>query len=212
MSDKAAILDQMCDLRVLPVFRTDRMDRLIPAARAYWEGGMNVIEFTMTMPQALRWIEKGRAELPADAVLGAGTVLDAETARAAILAGAQFIVSPGLAPRVIEVCHRYGIPVVPGAFTPSEIMQAMDLGVDVVKVFPVTAGLPYFAELVGPFPQVRFMAAGGRMPPELATQYLAAGAKVVTIAGQGLDAQAFEAGDFDRLAGVVREYLDAVRS
>jgi 2-dehydro-3-deoxyphosphogluconate aldolase/(4S)-4-hydroxy-2-oxoglutarate aldolase len=211
MGSKPDIMGRMCGVGVLPVFRTDRTDRLIGAAKAYYEGGMQVIELTMTMPQALKWVEKARSELPADAVLGAGTVLDAETARMAILAGAQFIVSPGLAPRVIEMCHRYGVPVVPGVMTPSEIMQALDLGVDVIKVFPVNIGLPYFAELIAPFPQVRFMAAGGKMPPELARQYFAAGARVVTIAGQGLDKEAFEAGDFDGLADVVKGYLAGLR-
>jgi 2-dehydro-3-deoxyphosphogluconate aldolase/(4S)-4-hydroxy-2-oxoglutarate aldolase len=95
--------------------------------------------------------------------------------------------------------------------TPSEIMQALDFGADVIKVFPVNIGLTYFAELVAPFPQVRFMAAGGKMPPELAKQYFSAGAKVVTIAGQGLDKEAFEAGDFGRLTRVVKQYLAALR-
>ncbi len=211
MSDSASVMDRMCDIGVVPVFRTDRTDRLVPAARAYYEGGMHVIELTMTMPDALTWIEKGRSGLPEDTTLGAGTVLDAETARLAILAGAQFIVSPGLAPKVIEMCHRYGVPVIPGAMTPSEIMQALDLGVDVIKVFPANIGLGYFADLVAPFPQVRFMAAGGPITPDLATQYYAAGAKVVTIAGQGLDKEAFETGDSDRLTATTKDYLAALR-
>jgi len=211
MNNKTSILDRICGCGALPVFRTDRTDRLVPAARAYYEGGMRVLEFTMTMPQALRWIEKGRSELPDDALLGAGTVLDAETARAAILAGAQFLVSPGLALKVIEMGHRYGVPVVPGALTPSEIMRALDFGVEVIKVFPANVGLAYFADLVAPFPQVRFMAACGGITPELAREYFKAGAAVVTLAGQALDAEAFETGDFDRLTGVVRRYLSAMR-
>ncbi|MBN1343591.1 MAG: bifunctional 4-hydroxy-2-oxoglutarate aldolase/2-dehydro-3-deoxy-phosphogluconate aldolase [Phycisphaerae bacterium] len=212
MTAGSNITDRICDIGVVPVFRTDRTDRLLPAAKAYHEGGMHVIEFTMTMPEALASIEKGRSELPDDATLGAGTVLDAETARLAILAGAQFIVSPGLAPKVVEMCHRYGVPVVPGAMTPSEIMQALELGVDVIKVFPANIGLPYFADLVAPFPQVRFMAAGGPIPPELAKQYYAAGASVVTVAGQGLDKEAFETGDFGKLTAVVRKYLADLRA
>ena len=212
MNGSTSIMDRMCDIGVVPVFRTDRTDGLVPAAKAYYEGGMHVIEFTMTMPQALTWIEKGRSELPDDAVLGAGTVLDAETARLAILAGAQFIVSPGLAPKVIELCHRYGVPVIPGAMTPSEIMQAMDLGVDVIKVFPANIGLGYFGDLVAPFPQIRFMAAGGPITPDLAKQYYAAGARVVTIAGQGLDKEAFEAGNFGRLTAVTKQYLAALHT
>jgi len=210
MSSHPTIIDRMCDIRVVPVFRTDRTDKLIPASKAYCEGGMKVVEYTMTMPDALKWSEKARAELPADARLGAGTVLDPETARLAILAGAQFIVSPGLAPKVIETCHRYGIPVVPGAMTPSEIMQALDFGVDLIKVFPANIGLPYFGDLVAPFPQVRFIAAGGPIPSDLAKQYFAAGASAVTVAGQGLDKEAFEAGDFRALTGTVKRYLSAL--
>ncbi len=212
MSSKLPVVDNLCRIGVSPVFRTDRTDRLIGAARALYDGGMKVVEFTMTMPDALRWIEKGRAELPADCVLGAGTVLDPETARMAILAGAQFIVSPGLAPRVIEMSHRYGVPVIPGALTPSEIMQALDYGVELIKVFPANVNLPYFADLVAPFPQVGFMAACGGITPDVAKQYFKAGAKVVTVAGQSLDAQAFQNGDFAKLTEVVKSYLAGIRS
>jgi len=205
--NKNQIIQRMYDQRVLPVFRTDRTDKVLPAAQAFVAGGMSMVEFTMTMPRALELIERGRAELPPHAVLGAGTVLDAPTARAAISAGAQFVVSPGLAPEVIEVAHRYGVPVVPGAATPTEIMEALKYGVDVIKVFPANVNFEWFADLVAPFGQVRFMAAAGGITPPVAGRYFAAGAAVVTIAGQNYDKAAFEAGDFARLEMTARRYL-----
>lgn len=209
--EKSQIVQRVIDRGVLPVFRTDRVEHLIPASLAFIEGGLDVMEYTMTMPGALKLIEKGRAELPADALLGAGTILDAETARVAILAGAQFLVSPGLATDVIEVGHRYGVPVVPGAVTPTEIMQAMRFGVDLIKVFPSNVNMAYFADLLAPFPQVKFLAAAGGISTDVMKQYFTAGAKVVTLAAQNVDAEGFRRGKFAGITKIARRYVQAVR-
>ncbi len=209
--EKNQIVQRVIDRGVLPVFRTDQVENLIPASLAFIEGGLDVLEYTMTMPGALKLIEKGRAELPADTLLGAGTVLDAETARAAILSGAQFVVSPGLAPDVIEIGHRYGVPVVPGALTPTEIMQALRYGVDIIKIFPSGVNMSYFSDLLAPFPQVKFLAAAAGITPEVMKQYFAAGAKVVTLAAQIVDAEGFREGKFENLIKIVRKYVETVK-
>ncbi|MBN1553626.1 MAG: bifunctional 4-hydroxy-2-oxoglutarate aldolase/2-dehydro-3-deoxy-phosphogluconate aldolase [Phycisphaerae bacterium] len=209
--EKNQIVQRVIDRGVLPVFRTDLVENLIPASLALIEGGLDVVEYTMTMPGALKLIEKGRAELPAEALLGAGTVLDAETARAAILAGAQFLVSPGLATEVIEVGHRYGVPVVPGAVTPTEIMEALRFGVDLIKVFPSNVNMAYFADLIAPFPRVKFLAACGGITTDVMKEYFTAGAKVVTLAGQNMDAEGFARGRFEGITKIAKQYVQAVR-
>lgn len=209
--EKYEIVQRVIDRGVLPVFRTDLVDHLIPASLAFIEAGLDVVEYTMTMPNALKLIEKGRAELPADTLLGAGTILDAETARAAILSGAQFLVSPGLATDVIEVGHRYGVPVVPGAVTPTEVMQALRFGVDIIKVFPSNVNMSYFADLLAPFPQAKFLAAAAGITPDVMRQYFAAGAKVVTLAAQIVDAEGFRQGKFAGITKAARQYVETLR-
>jgi 2-dehydro-3-deoxyphosphogluconate aldolase / (4S)-4-hydroxy-2-oxoglutarate aldolase len=192
---KSETVKRMCDSGVVVVFRTDQTEKLIDASKAIFDGGLPFIEYTLTMPGALGLIEKAVKEMPEGAVIGAGTVLDAPTARAAILAGAKYIVSPALDPGMVEMGHRYGVPVVPGAYTPTEIMQAMSLGVDVVKIFPVCGGGPgYVAEIVPVFPHLEFMASGGVNAKNCA-EYIGAGAKVIAQGGQSLDTEAFNAGD-----------------
>ncbi|MHB1295366.1 MAG: bifunctional 4-hydroxy-2-oxoglutarate aldolase/2-dehydro-3-deoxy-phosphogluconate aldolase [Anaerolineae bacterium] len=189
--DKQTIVQRMTDCGITAVFRTDDTEGLIPAAAAFCAGGVPIIEFTLTMPGALGLIEKGRAELPEGAILGAGTVLDAAAARVAILAGAQFVVSPVLDAEVVDVCNRYGVPMIPGAMTPTEIMQALRLGVDMVKLFPACSiGSRGLAELLGPFPGLRIVAAavGGTA---YVGEYIASGAAVVCVGGAVVDALAY---------------------
>ena len=192
---------------VLPVFRTEDTAGLLCAAGALYAGGMRVIEFTMTMPQPLRLIEQAVAELPQDALIGAGTVLDVPTARAAMLAGAQFIVSPVLDLDIIDACHRYGVPVIPGVFTPTEIQQACRLGVDFVKVFPACSlGPRGLSELLGPFPGLHMIASGiGGL--QYVSDYIAAGAEAVCVAGQEIDAVAYSKRQADVLTSRARELV-----
>lgn len=147
---------------LVAIVRLDSAGDLVQVAKAIAAGGVSVIEFTLTTPGALRTIEESSKALGGEVLIGAGTVLDAATARAAILAGAEFIVAPTLSPEVIEICHRYDKIVVPGAYTPTEILTAWELGADFVKLFPADVGGPAYLKAVrAPLPQVKLMAVGG---------------------------------------------------
>ena len=205
-----SILDLMCDVGVLPVFRTDETSKLIPASIALLKAGVRVMEYTLTMPKALASIEHAVAELPPEIILGAGTALDGPSARLAILAGAKFVVSPGLSPEVIETCHQYGVPTVAGATTPTEIMNALKLGVRMIKIFPANSLSPsHIFDLKAPFPQAQFMIAGG-ITLENVAAYIKAGADVVTIGGHCVDAAAFARGDYDAITKITKEFIATI--
>ena len=146
---------------VIAIMRAQSPDQLLRAADAIREGGVRVIEVTMTTPGALPVIEQATSRYGQDVLFGAGSVLDPESARAAILAGAQFIVSPSCKPTLIEICRRYSIPVMPGAYTPTEVLTAWESGADMVKVFPVSfGGSALIKALKAPLPQVGAAAVG----------------------------------------------------
>jgi 2-dehydro-3-deoxyphosphogluconate aldolase/(4S)-4-hydroxy-2-oxoglutarate aldolase len=169
--------------RVVAVLRAHSPGELREVALALRDGGVRCLEFTMTTPGALDLLKEAVAELGSELLLGAGTVLDAETARAAILAGARFLVSPSLRAEVVTLGKRYGIPVMPGAFTPGEVLAAWEAGADVVKVFPAgQLGPGYLKDLHGPFPYIPLMPTGG-ISPDNAADYLNAGAVAVGIGG-----------------------------
>jgi 2-dehydro-3-deoxyphosphogluconate aldolase/(4S)-4-hydroxy-2-oxoglutarate aldolase len=148
-------LQRIVDCGVMAIVRFHRSEELVEVAQAMKAGGVDAIEFTMTTPDALSIIAASADEFGEEMLLGAGTVLNPETARAAILSGAGYIISPTLDPRVIELCHRYGVIVVPGAFTPTQMLAAWELGADMVKVFPATAvGPGYVKDILSPLPQV----------------------------------------------------------
>src|SRR5450830_1009198 len=147
---------------VVAILRATSSNDLLNATDAVLAGGVSSIEVTITTPGALRIVEEARARFGDEVSFGVGTVLDAESARAALLAGAQFIVTPTLDVATIELCRRYAVPVLPGAFTPTEILGAWQAGADLVKVFPASAGGPTYIKTVrAPLPQVRIVAVGG---------------------------------------------------
>ena len=208
---KNELMERMCACGIVPVFRTENISRVIPTVKACYEGGIPFGEFTMTMPGVLRLLEKAVAELPAEVTLGIGTVLDGATARSAICAGAKFIVAPSLSAETMQMCHRYGVMVVPGVMTPTEITQAMELGAEVVKIFPASCVTPMFFRLMkGVFPQVRYVASG-RLTVENAAEFVAAGADIVSCLGEGLDAEAFKQGDFEKIKQAAVKFLDVVQ-
>lgn len=171
-----AVLGRLLDTRLIAVLRADSGESLIEVGRALAAGGVDAMEVTFTVPQAHRVIEKAVQSLGDGVLVGAGTVLDAETARIAILAGAAYVVSPHTDEKIIEMCRRYSVPVMAGALTPTEIVRAWQAGADIVKVFPADAfGPSYLKALRGPFPQVRLMPTGG-VTVETASDFLAAGA------------------------------------
>lgn len=211
MATREEQLQYLIDCGVIAVVRLDSGDQLVRSAQALREGGVKVIEFTMTTPNALEMIREASKTMPSDVLLGAGTVLDPETARAAILAGAQFTVSPSLNPKVIEMCHRYSKVCVPGALTPTEILTAWECGADIVKVFPATLGGPqYFRDLAGPFPQIRLLPTGG-VSLENAGAFIKAGAVAVAAGSNLVDRKAVREGRFDIITETARRYVQVVR-
>src|SRR6266852_5549205 len=153
---------EVLDCGIVAVVRSPDSQQLVEVVRALADGGVTVVEITMTVPNALEVLRQVRQALGERILLGAGTVLDAETARAALLAGAEYIVAPTVNLDVIRLCQRYDKLVMPGAFTPTEILTAWEAGADIVKVFPAdVVGPPFFKALRGPLPQVRLMPTGG---------------------------------------------------
>jgi len=195
---------------VIAIVRFDRSEDLIQVARAIRAGGVRAIEFTMTTPNAIQIIQQSVREFGEDVLLGAGTVLDAETARAAILAGAEFIVAPTLNPAVIEVCRRYSKVVIPGAFTPTEILTAWECGADFVKVFPAEFGGPaYFKAVLAPLPQVKLVPVGG-VSLQTAGEFIRAGAAAVAVGSNLVKKSAIAAKRFDELTELARGFVAAV--
>src|SRR5215472_14541856 len=162
MSERQHVMKSLKETGVVAVIRADDAADLVDVCHALCAGGVKHIEVTMTVPGALRMIEKSVTKLNnREVYIGAGTVLDGETARLAILAGASYIVSPVFRPDVVAICKRYGIAVMPGAMTPTEVLNAWEAGADVVKVFPAGVGGPqFFKDLKGPFPYIDIMPTG----------------------------------------------------
>lgn len=204
-------LARILDCGLIAVVRAKGERHVVEAVAALADGGVAVAEVTMTTPGALDVLKRAKAELGERVVLGVGTVLDAETARAALLAGAEFVVAPTLDLDVVRLCKRHGRPAIPGAFTPTEILAAWQAGAAVVKVFPADVVGPAFVKAMrGPLPQVRLMPTGG---VDLATarDYLAAGACCLGVGSQLVEPAAVEAGDFDRLRDLAGRYAAVVR-
>lgn len=203
-------LDAILRAGVIAVVRASDSGVLPDVAEALVSGGVDVVEITFTVPSADRVIEQLAGRMGGRAIVGAGTVLDAETARVAILAGAKFVVSPIMGLPVIELCRRYGVPVMAGAFTPTEVVAAWQAGADVVKVFPSEiAGPAYLAALRGPLPQVRLMPTGG-VSLENAADYIRAGACALGVGGSLVDSAAIGNRDFDRITRRAREFVAVV--
>jgi len=209
---KQKTLAAMIDIGVVPVVRTSSAESAVLAIEAMHRGGIRVAEVTMTVPGAIKALEK-LADLFGDKIiLGAGTVLDPETARACMLAGAQFFVTPNLRQSTIEMCHRYSKPVFPGALTPTEVLAAWEAGADAVKVFPCSAvgGAKYIKALKGPFPQIEMIPTGG-VNLETAGDFLKAGSCAVAVGSELIDAETIKAGKYDVFEERARQYLEAVR-
>jgi 2-dehydro-3-deoxyphosphogluconate aldolase/(4S)-4-hydroxy-2-oxoglutarate aldolase len=204
-------LERVLDCGVVAVLRAPSGELLADVAAALLAGGVEAIEVTFTVPKAAQVIEQVTDRLGDKIVLGAGTVLDPETARTAILAGAQFIVSPTVNLDVIRLCRRYSKLAMPGALTPTEILSAWDAGADIVKVFPSElTGPGYLKAIHGPLPQVRLMPTGG-VNLNTAADFLKAGACALGIGGSLVEPQAIAARDFDRITQLARQYVEIVR-
>jgi 2-dehydro-3-deoxyphosphogluconate aldolase/(4S)-4-hydroxy-2-oxoglutarate aldolase len=212
MTKKEEQLRFLIDCGVVAVMRADSSDQLIQVADAIKEGGVKVIEVTMTTPGALGVIEEASKRYPAkDVLIGAGTVLDPETARACILAGAEFIVSPTLNLSVISLCNRYAKCVIPGAFTPTEILTAWENGADIIKVFPATAlGPQYFKDIHGPLPQIPLLPTGG-VSLENAGDFIKAGAVAIAVGTALVDRKIVAEQKWELLTERAAKIIEAVK-
>jgi 2-dehydro-3-deoxyphosphogluconate aldolase/(4S)-4-hydroxy-2-oxoglutarate aldolase len=204
-------MERIRKLGVVPVVRAQSADDAVRAIDAIMAGGINVIEVTMTVPGALDVIEQLARRYADDVLVGAGTVLDAETARACMLAGAQFIVSPALDEETIACCRRYGVAVMPGALTPTEVVRAWTLGADAVKVFPVGAlgGASYLKALKAPLPQVELIPTGG-VSLKTAAEFIRAGALALGVGADLIDLKALAEGNEQLITERARQFLEIV--
>ena len=206
-----AVLDRCEQIGIIPVITIDNPEFAVPLGRALVAGGLPAAEVTFRTPCAAECIRRMAEEVP-DLLVGAGTVIDVPTTEAAVETGAKFIVSPGIAEDSVRWCVRHEVPVVPGLATPSEVVRAIDLGVDHVKLFPasVVGGTAMLHAMNGPFPGVKFMCTGG-VKPGNAHEYLDA-PNVFCVGGTWVaPADVVAAGDFATVERLVREAAALVR-
>ena len=211
MDSKENILRVIIDCGVVAVVRVGSAREALEVCPAIARGGVKPVEVTMTVPNAIDVIKEFKSTVKDEVLVGAGTVLDPETARAAILAGVDYIVTPTLNLKVIEMCHRYGIVVIPGAFTPTEILTAWEAGADIVKVFPAGVGGPqYLRDIKGPLPQVRLLPTGG-VTLENTPDFIKAGAVAVAVGTALVDKKLVAEKKFDLITERARQFVEAVR-
>jgi 2-dehydro-3-deoxyphosphogluconate aldolase/(4S)-4-hydroxy-2-oxoglutarate aldolase len=211
--NKKEVLRRIEEVGVVPVVRASSAEEAMQVIEAIKAGGVSVLEITMTVPRAVRVIEQVADRYGAEVVVGAGTVLDAETARACILAGAVFVVSPSLNTGTIELCRRYSVACMPGALTPTEVVTAWQAGADVVKVFPCGAlgGAKYLKSLKAPLPQIEMIPTGG-VSLQTAAEFIEAGALALGVGADLVDTKAIRAGQPEKVTEAARAYVAAVRA
>lgn len=209
---RSEVIQQIIETGVIPVVRAASADEAMRAIDAIKEGGVSVLEITMTVPGAVRVIEEVAARYGSEALVGAGTVLDAETARACILAGAEFIVSPALNPATIALCRRYGKVVMPGALTPTEVLAAWQAGADFVKVFPCDSvgGSKYIKSLKAPLPQIQVVPTGG-VTLQTAGDFIKAGASALGVGTDLVDVKALREGRGSLITERARRFIEIVK-
>lgn len=211
--NRQQILSSIIDIGIVPIVRTSSSESAIRAVEAIFQGGVRAAEITMTVPGAVRALEKLADQFGDRMVLGAGTVLDPETARICMLAGAQFFVTPSLRLATIEVARRYSKVICPGALTPTEVLTAWEAGADVVKVFPCgnVGGPKYIKALKGPLPHIEMVPTGG-VNLETTGDFLRAGACAVAVGSELVDAKTIKEGRFDVIEQRAAQYLQIVRA
>jgi 2-dehydro-3-deoxyphosphogluconate aldolase / (4S)-4-hydroxy-2-oxoglutarate aldolase len=203
-------LSRVLDRKIVAVIRAESPDLLVDVAEALLAGGVEVMEVTFTVPRAAQVIEQVAGKLGNRILLGAGTVLDPETARVAFLSGAEFIVSPCVNLAVIEMCRRYGKLAMPGALTPTEVVTAWQAGADIVKIFPSDLTGPKYLKLLhAPLPQIRLMPTGG-VTLDTATEFLNSGACALGVGGSLVEQKALAARDLGRIESQARKFTELV--
>jgi 2-dehydro-3-deoxyphosphogluconate aldolase/(4S)-4-hydroxy-2-oxoglutarate aldolase len=208
---KAAVLASLKQIGLVPVLRAESVDKALALVEAIAAGGVTAMEVTMTVPGAIQVMRKLAEQRP-DLLIGAGTVLDAETARACILEGAKFVVSPALNVKTIEMCHRYSVAALPGALTPTEVVNAWEAGADVVKIFPASAmgGAKYLSSLKAPLPQVEMIPTGG-VSLDTAKSFLEAGAFALGVGADLVNTKAMAEGKPEVVTESAKKYMAIVR-
>src|ERR1700728_779409 len=208
---KEDVIAALRKMGLVPVLRASSVAKALALATAVADGGVTVLEITMTVPGAIEVMKRLAQERP-DILIGAGTVLDPETARTCILEGAKFVVSPALNLGTIEMCHRYSIAVLPGALTPTEVVTAWQAGADVVKVFPASAmgGAKYLTALKGPLPHVEMIPTGG-VSLATAAEFLQAGAFALGVGSDLVNAKAMAEGKPELVTESAKKYLAIVK-
>lgn len=206
-------LGKIREIGLVPIVRAPSAEDAMLAAEAIIAGNIGIAEITMTVPNALHVMEKVAEKYGDKVLLGAGTILDTETCRAALLAGAQFIVTPALNLQVIEMARRYSKPCMPGALTPTEVLTAWQAGADLVKIFPCgpVGGPKYIKALKGPFPQIDFIPTGG-VNLETTPEFIKAGASAVAVGGELVDLKALREGKMETISANALKYVEAVRA
>lgn len=209
---KEKALEKIRSAGLVPIVRTPSAEDASKAAEAIIQGGIGIAEVTMTVPNAIRVMEQVAAKYGDKVLLGAGTILDPESCRAAILAGAEFIVTPSLDVRVIEMARRYSKPCFPGALTPTEVVTAWQAGADMVKIFPCgpVGGPKYIKALKGPLPHIDFVPTGG-VNLENAGEFIKAGAAAVAVGGELVNLRALGEGKLEVITETARKFMEAVR-
>lgn len=199
----------MLETGIVAIMRAKDSDQLLEAAQAVLAGGAQVIEVTMTTPGALDVIRQATKNLGDKVLFGVGSVIDPETARAAILAGAQFVVCPTLNLKIITICRRYSIPVMPGAYTPTEILTAWEAGADIVKVFPASVGGPaYIKAIKAPLPQIRLAAVGG-VDLKNTADFFRAGVEVAGVGGELVNQKLLDTRSYNEITERARGFRQA---
>jgi 2-dehydro-3-deoxyphosphogluconate aldolase/(4S)-4-hydroxy-2-oxoglutarate aldolase len=208
---KAAVLASLKQIGLVPVLRAESVDKALALVEAIAAGGVTAMEVTMTVPGAIQVMRKLTEQRP-DLLIGAGTVLDPETARACILEGAKFVVSPALNVKTIEMCHRYSVAALPGALTPTEVVNAWEAGADVVKIFPASAmgGAKYLSSLKAPLPQVEMIPTGG-VSLDTAKSFLEAGAFALGVGADLVNTKAMAEGKPEVVTESAKKYMAIVR-
>jgi 2-dehydro-3-deoxyphosphogluconate aldolase/(4S)-4-hydroxy-2-oxoglutarate aldolase len=205
--------DRIRELAVIPVVRVSSHQHVMCAVKGIVEGGINIVEITLTVPNAISIIRELVTDYGDDLLVGAGTVLDAESCRQALLAGAEFIVSPAFDAQVVALTREHGKLAMPGALTPTEILTAWNSGADLVKVFPCDSvgGAAYIRALKGPFPRIEFVVTGG-VTIDTAPELLAAGAIAVGVGQSVMSQKALECDDAAAIASNARKFREALRA
>ncbi len=211
LMQRNAILSSIIEIGIVPVVRTETADGALRAIEAIHRGGIRVAEITMTVPGALRALEKVADQFGDRIILGAGTVLDPETARSCMLAGAQFFVTPSLNLKTIAMVKRYSKVIMPGALTPTEVVTAWEAGGDAIKIFPCSAvgGAKYIKALRAPFPQIEMVPTGG-VNLDTAADFLRAGSCAVGVGGELIDSATIREGRFDVFEERARQFMDVI--